>query len=83
MLVVICLHSMMEEYCIFFENLSFSTFSKLMEVIRVATSQYDQVLQADLAVIPRHGRCPSLGPLRKERSPDGSLKKPIHDRRGP
>lgn len=84
MLVDVCLLGMMEEYRIFLENLSFYSFSKLMELARHTNEQYYPVLPVDLARTPHHERGPLLQPSRKENAPDyWNKKKSTQDRREP
>lgn len=58
---------MTEEYLIFLENLSFSSFSSWWRLLVAQTSRYVQVAKAGIVQAPRHERGPPLQHLKKER----------------
>lgn len=70
MLVDVCLHGMTEEYCIFVENLSFSSFTKLMEAAH-RTNQKVRPSSASRSSSNSSSWKKSLvATLRREKNPD-------------
>lgn len=65
-LVKICLHAIVEEYRIFLENLSFSSFSKLMEAPRLTKESMHRTSRSSSAARPIHQ--PTVRPAPRKRS---------------
>lgn len=64
MLIDVCVHGMMKEYRIFLDNLSFSSFSKLMEAARGANESVQPSTKSWSVQTPRRERGSLLQHLR-------------------
>lgn len=74
-LVDICLHGMIEEYHLHLENLSFASFSRLMEAARRKNESVRKIVSYNLVIRPSLKKMPLVAAVKRSGGSRGSSSK--------